>query len=143
VDDEPAVAKLATLIFRPPHFNCTAVESATQALAKLQSERFDVVVSDLTMPRIDGLEFLNRVRVLYPLLPFLVTTGVDDVEIGVHAMRSGADDYLVKPLLESAVLASVERALRRRLAERELENYRQRLEEMVAIRTEELESALE
>jgi putative nucleotidyltransferase with HDIG domain len=143
VDDEPAANKLMTLIFRPPDFNCTAVASAELALAALRVEPFDVVVSDLTMPGINGMELLSQVRRRYPQLPFLVTTGVDDVEVGVKAMRSGADDYLVKPLVESAVLASVEASLRKRFLEQELENYRQRLESMVDARTAQLQAALQ
>jgi len=63
--------------------------------------------------------------------------------VGVQAMRCGADDYLVKPLRESAVLASLERALHKRQLEQQVENYRQHLEEMVAERTEQLQAALQ
>jgi putative nucleotidyltransferase with HDIG domain len=73
----------------------------------------------------------------------LVTTGVDDVEVGIRAMRCGADDYLVKPLLESAVLASLESALHKRKLEQQVENYRLHLEEMVAERTGQLQAALQ
>jgi putative nucleotidyltransferase with HDIG domain len=62
--------------------------------------------------------------------------------VGVQAMRSGADDYLVKPFHENAVLASLESALHKRHLERQVENYRQHLEEMVADRTLELREAL-
>jgi putative nucleotidyltransferase with HDIG domain len=75
-------------------------------------------------------------------MAFLVTTGVDDVDVGVQAMRCGADDYLVKPLRESAVIASLERALHKRRLEEEVENYRQHLEEMVTERTGQLRAAL-
>jgi putative nucleotidyltransferase with HDIG domain len=73
----------------------------------------------------------------------LVTTGVDDVDVGVEAMRCGADDYLVKPLRENAVLASLESALRKRQLEQQVENYRHRLEEMVEERTSRLHKALQ
>jgi response regulator RpfG family c-di-GMP phosphodiesterase len=95
------------------------------------------------MPGISGLDLLSEVRRSYPHVAFLVTTGLDDVEVGVQAMRSGADDYLVKPLLESAVLASLESALHKRYLEQQVENYRQHLEEMVAERTGQLRQALE
>jgi cyclic di-GMP phosphodiesterase len=72
-----------------------------------------------------------------------VTTGIDDVEVGVKAMRLGADDYLVKPLLDSAVLASLEGALHKKQLEKEVENYRQHLEEMVVERTGQLQRALQ
>jgi putative nucleotidyltransferase with HDIG domain len=67
---------------------------------------------------------------------------VDDVDVGVKAMRSGADDYLVKPLLESVVVASLERALRKRWLEQQVEAYRRHLEDMVVERTEQLQTAL-
>ena len=87
------------------------------------------------------MELLIGVRHYHPHMAFLVTTGVDDVDVGVKAMRSGADDYLVKPLREGAVVTSLENALQKRKLELELENYRQHLEEMVVERTEQLRVA--
>jgi putative nucleotidyltransferase with HDIG domain len=143
VDDEPAACKLIALILAPPDFHCATACSAEEALLALHRDKYDAVISDLTMPGIGGVELLTRVRARYPHIAFLVTTGVDDVEVGVEAMRCGADDYLVKPLRESAVVASLENALRKRLLEKEVEVYRHRLEEMVAERTAQLRSALQ
>jgi cyclic di-GMP phosphodiesterase len=95
------------------------------------------------MPGISGMELLAEVHRCYPHMAFLVTTGVDDVDVGVRAMRSGADDYLVKPLLDGSVLASLESALHKRDLEKQVEDYSQHLEEMVAERTEQLQGALE
>jgi putative nucleotidyltransferase with HDIG domain len=143
VDDETAACKLLSIILGPPAFRCASANSGEEALAALQRERFDAVISDLHMPGIDGMELLVQVRRRFPHLAFLVTTGVDDVDVGVQAMRSGADDYLVKPLRESAVVASLERALHKRQLEKQVENYRQHLEEMVAERTAQLQTALQ
>jgi putative nucleotidyltransferase with HDIG domain len=143
VDDEPAACKLLSLILCPPAFQCATASNGQEALVALQQERFDAVISDLHMPGISGMELLTQVRRRYPQMVFLVTTGVDDVDVGVQAMRCGADDYLVKPLRESAVLASLERALHKRRLEQELENYHQHLEEMVAERTGQLQAALQ
>ncbi len=143
VDDERAACKLLAIMLRPPAFLCSTATSGEEALLALQRERFDAVISDLQMPGIGGLELLTQVRGCYPHVAFLVTTGVDDVEVGVQAMRSGADDYLVKPLLESAVIASLEKALHKRHLEQQVENYRQHLEEMVADRTGQLRQALQ
>jgi putative nucleotidyltransferase with HDIG domain len=143
VDDEPAACKLLAIMLRPPDFLCSTAASGEEALFALQREHFDAVISDLQMPGIGGLELLTRARRSYPHVAFLVTTGVDDVEVGVQAMRSGADDYLVKPLLESAVIASLESALHKRDLEQQVENYRQHLEEMVADRTGQLRQALQ
>jgi len=143
VDDESAACKLLSLILGPPAFQCTTASGGQEALATLQHEQFDAVISDLHMPGVSGMELLAEVRRLHPHMAFLVTTGVDDVDVGVRAMRCGADDYLVKPLREGAVLASLESALHKRQLERQVENYRQRLEEMVAQRTGQLQSALQ
>jgi len=72
----------------------------------------------------------------------LMATGVDDLRMGVQAMKRGAEDYLVKPLDLDAVVASLERALERKRLHLELENYRRRLEEMVSERTQQLRTAL-
>ena len=142
VDDEPAASRLLSLILASPAFHCTPVCSGEEALVALQQSRFDAVISDLHMPGLSGMELLAEVRRSYPHMAFLVTTGVDDVDVGVQAMRCGADDYLVKPLRESAVVASLESALHKRQLEREVESYRVRLEEMVEERTTQLQSAL-
>jgi putative nucleotidyltransferase with HDIG domain len=142
VDDELAASKLIALMLSSPAFHCTTASSGEEALVALQRERFDAVISDLQMPGISGLELLTQVRRSYPHMAFLVTTGVDDLEVGVQAMRCGADDYLVKPLRESAIRVSLESALHKRQLELEVENYRQHLEEMVVERTGRLHEAL-
>src|SRR5271169_967048 len=108
VDDEPAASKLISILLRPPAFYCTTAPNGEAALRALRLERFDAVISDLQMPGISGLELLSRVRRSRPNVAFLVTTGVDDVDVGVQAMRNGADDYLVKPLRETVLYTSLE-----------------------------------
>jgi len=142
VDDELAASKLIALMLSSPAFLCTTASSGEEALVALQREPFDAVISDLQMPGISGLELLTEVRRSYPHMAFLVTTGVDDLEVGVQAMRCGADDYLVKPIRESAIRVSLESALHKRRLEQEVENYRQHLEEMVVERTSRLHQAL-
>ncbi|HLZ52493.1 MAG TPA: HD domain-containing phosphohydrolase [Candidatus Acidoferrum sp.] len=143
VDDEPAALKLLALILSPPGFHCVTAKNGEEAVVTLQSQRFDVVISDLRMPGIDGMELLAEARRHHPHVAFLIVTGNDDVEVGVQAMRSGADDYLVKPLLDCVVIASLERSLRKRQLERQVENYRQHLETMVEERTGQLRAALQ
>src|SRR5580658_2676685 len=138
VDDEPAACKLLATILAPPDYSCAMASNGGEALDILQRERFDAVISDLQMPGMSGMELLAMVRRRHHHVAFLVTTGVDDVDVGVNAIRSGADDYLVKPLMETVVVASLERALHKQQLERQVENYRQHLEEMIAERTKQL-----
>lgn len=143
VDDEPAACKLLSIILAPPAFQCVTACSGEDALFTLDKQPVDAIISDLCMPGMNGLELLSEARKRHPHAAFLVTTGVDDVEVGVQAMRSGADDYLVKPLQESAVVACLERALHKRHLEQQVETYRRHLEAMVSERTAQLREALQ
>jgi response regulator RpfG family c-di-GMP phosphodiesterase len=142
VDDELAYRKLLAVMLTQVGMSCKTAPSAAEALSILQREPVDAVIADLNMPGVSGMELLAEVRRCYPHLVFLMATGVDDVRVGIQAMRQGADDYLVKPLQSEMVMASLERAFHKQRLEQEVENYRQRLEEMVGKRTVQLQNAL-
>lgn len=142
VDDEPAVRKMLGVMLSQAGITNQTAANAQAALDVLRNESFSAVISDLRMPGISGLELLAEVQRKYPELAFLVATGVDDVRVGVEAMKEGADDYLVKPFQLDMVLASLERAFRKKALQRELENYRHHLEEMIAERTHQLQMAM-
>jgi response regulator RpfG family c-di-GMP phosphodiesterase len=142
VDDELAYRKLLAVMLTQAGMSCKTAPSAAEALSILQREPVDAVIADLNMPGVSGMELLAEVRRYYPHLVFLIATGVDDVRVGIQAMRQGADDYLVKPMQAEIVMASLERAFHKQRLEQELENYRQHLEEMVGERTVQLGKAL-
>jgi len=142
VDDEPAVRKMLTTLLSRAGVPCGAAASAREALTVLEKTSFQAVISDLRMGATSGLELLQEVRAHFPNLAFIMATGVDDVRVGVQAMKLGADDYLLKPFDIDVVLASLQRALERKQLEREVENYRRHLEEMVSQRTQELQAAM-
>jgi len=121
---------------------CKAAACAEEGLMALETGPVDAVLSDLQMPGISGMAFLAEVRKRYRHLAFRMMTGVDDIRVGIEAMKKGADDYLVKPLQIEIVMASLERALDKKRLEQEVDHYRQNLEEMVKERTRQLETAL-
>jgi response regulator RpfG family c-di-GMP phosphodiesterase len=144
VDDEISVRKVMAAVLAQLGFPCETAASGEEALRVLETQRIDAVISDLQMPGMSGMELLAKVRQSYPQTVFLMVTGVDDIRVGVQAMRQGADDYLVKPLQVDAniVLASLTRALHVKRLEQEVENYRYHLEEIVAEQTKQLREAL-
>ncbi|MGH9431985.1 MAG: HD domain-containing phosphohydrolase [Terriglobia bacterium] len=142
VDDEEAICNILCQKFSQEGFDCRSCLSGEAALALLQKEKFDVIISDLRMPGISGLELVGRAREIDPQAAFLVVTGETDVKTGVEAMKQGAADYIVKPFHLQSVSRHVQRALEKRRLELELENYRKRLEEMVEERTQQLAQAL-
>jgi response regulator RpfG family c-di-GMP phosphodiesterase len=144
VDDEISVRKVMAAVLAQLGFPCETAASGEEALRVLETQRIDAVISDLQMPGMSGMELLAKVRQSYPQKVFLMVTGVDDIRVGVEAMRQGADDYLVKPLQVDAniVLSSLMRALHLKRLEQEVENYRHHLEEIVAEQTQQLREAL-
>ena len=144
VDDEASVRKVMAAVFAQLNLPCETAASGEEALRILEAHQIDAVISDLQMPGMSGMELLAKVRQNYPQMVFLVVTGVDDIQVGIQAMRQGADDYLVKPLQVDAniVLASLTRALHVKRLEQEVENYRHHLEEIVSEQTQQLREAL-
>ena len=142
VDDEPAVRKLLATLLSQAGISSSAAANPQEALALLEKSSFQAVISDLRMGPDSGFDLLREVRKRFPNLPFVMATGVNDVRVGVQAMKEGADDYLLKPFDIDVVLASLQRARERKQLERELEDYRLHLEEMVSLRTRELQAAL-
>ncbi len=142
VDDEPSMRKLLAAMLTDSGVACGTAASGEEALGVLEQEEVTAILADLHMPCLSGMQLLMAVRPRYPDLAFLVVTGEDDVRVGIEAMRNGADDYLVKPLQPEVVLASLQRALEKKLLQQELERYKRRLEEMVEERTGQLQSAL-
>jgi response regulator RpfG family c-di-GMP phosphodiesterase len=142
VDDEQAIRRLLSDGLGLEGFECSDTSGATEALELLATQPFDIVISDLRMPGTSGLELLEAVREKHPQVAFLMATGVNDVRVGIQAMKAGADDYLVKPFQLDEVFTALDRAIQRKRLEREVENYRQRLEEMVDQRTRQLQAAI-
>jgi response regulator RpfG family c-di-GMP phosphodiesterase len=142
VDDDPAIRGLLTAKLHLSGFIPRSCGSGEEALKILSNESFDAIISDLNMPGISGLELLAEAHHLVPHTAFLMATGVDDVSVGVAAMKQGAADYILKPFQMEAAMASLRRALEMKRMEAELEAYRLHLESMVEERTRQLRAAL-
>jgi DNA-binding response OmpR family regulator len=96
IDDQPAAGKLLALLLPHADFDCKTALSGAEALRLLENDTRDAIVCDLNMPGMSGLELRAEVHRRSPRVAFLLATGVDDVRVGIQAMKSGADDYLVK-----------------------------------------------
>lgn len=92
-------------------YRCQTAETAEKALARLDAESYDVVLTDISMPGLSGLELLGHIRQKYPDTPVIVISGISDQEYAQGMIRLGAFDYLLKPFSLEAVMKSVKRAL--------------------------------
>ena len=131
VDDEPSARHGLEKLLRQEGFLVRAEADGAAALATVDEFRPDVVVTDLRMPRMDGMELLQRLRSQDRDLPILVATAYGEVQSAVAAMRAGADDYLTKPIDIDALVLALERALDRRSLRLEAESLRRELRERV------------
>jgi putative nucleotidyltransferase with HDIG domain len=142
VDDEAGIEKVLCKALKFEGHHCHGCNSGHKALELVSSQSFDAIVSDLRMPGMDGLELLRSVRKRHPHLAFILVTGVDDVRLGVEAMKEGADDYLLKPLNLEAVAVALNHALERKRLEVQIESCRLNLEKLVDDRTQQLRTAI-
>lgn len=117
VDDDESVCGFLTELLSAEGYDCQSCSGGERALDLMRRQAFDVIILDLMMPGITGLEVLTLTRKKYPKTVFLILTGMSDVDVGVGAMKQGADDYLMKPCKPEAVVASVEQAVRKKRVE--------------------------
>ena len=143
VDDEETIREIVSSMLSGAHFKTCQAASGIEALALLESgEEFDLVLSDLMMPEMDGIALLERAKERYPDMPIVMVTAVHDIQVALQALRNGAYDYLLKPFEREQLLATVRRALEKRRLQRENDNYRTNLELLVADRTQQWKTAL-
>jgi len=129
IDDDSTVRDSVVAYLDDCEYRMLSAASATEALALLDTETADAVICDLKMPGMHGIELLERLRVTHPDLPVIVVSGAGVMDDVVRALRLGAADFLVKPILDLEVLVhSLRKALERQELERENQAYRDHLE---------------
>jgi two-component system response regulator MprA len=117
VDDEPAVRESLERSLRFEGYDVTLASDGEQALARVAEAEPDVIVLDLLMPRLDGLQTCRQLRARGEVVPILMLTARDGVADRVVGLDAGADDYLVKPFALEELLARLRALLRRRPTE--------------------------
>lgn len=139
VDDEEKLREIIVAILVAANYKCRAAAEGLEALALLEAgEEFDLMLTDLLMPNLDGIGLLERSKNKYPDMPVVIVSGVHDIQVALQALRDGAYDYLLKPFEREQLMATVRRALENRRLELEHRAYVSNLEAQVATLTEQL-----
>ena len=141
VDDEADIRDLLCELLSFD-YDCKAVSSAEEALDALAARKFDLVVSDITMGRMSGLEMIPHVLARSPETVVVMVSGMQTVESAIEALRVGAFDYIMKPFDLRQVESAVKRALEHHELREAKRRYENHLEELVEQRTLELDQAL-
>lgn len=125
VDDEPAITVALSRKLRREGHECVTAGSAEEALRRLSGERPDLVVSDVRMPGMTGLELLQETKRQDPDTQFIIMTGYSEIGFAVEALRRNADDYLLKPFDLAELDHTIARALEHRRLLRENRAFRE------------------
>jgi two-component system response regulator AtoC len=112
VDDDRAVGTVLMGLLRQAGYEASYVDSAEEALARVSSRPVDVVITDLRMPSMDGMELLEKLAERAPDVPVIMLTAHGSVQTAVEAMKKGASDFLLKPFDRDEVLFTVGKAIR-------------------------------
>lgn len=114
VDDEDLIRKSFTRELRDEHFAVTAVGSGGEAIDLLKNKQYDLVITDLLMPGIDGLGVLRAVKQYAPQTSVIIITGYGDMQSAIEALRLGADDFALKPCEIEEVVFRIRRCQEKR-----------------------------
>ena len=142
VDDEKLICSvLARRLNREGYF-CVMAHNGREALNHFYTDAISLIISDIKMPEIDGIEFLKRVKEMNPKMTVIMMTAYPEIDVAVDAMRAGAYDFITKPVDLDLVVLRVKKALEKKKLEEELEAYHKNLERLVEERTAEIRQAL-
>ena len=139
VDDEPRLRQVLMRLMESDGFRCVEAGTGADALEILERLPVTLVLTDLRMPQMDGIELLRQVRVRWPDVAVVMITAVADVEVAVSCLAMGAMDYLTKPFHLEEVRARVAQALENRRLVLENRGYQESLQEKVAVQARRLE----
>ena len=138
IDDEEQIRSLLVDLLGD-NYHCSDAGSAEEALAALSQDTFDLVISDIDMGGMSGLELVPHVHSLSPDTVVVMISGNHDIEFAIRALRVGAFDYISKPIDLRHVEASVERALNHHSLLKEKRQYKEQLENLLEQRTAEVD----
>ncbi|MGA8873554.1 MAG: response regulator, partial [Candidatus Acidiferrales bacterium] len=143
VDDEEAIREVVSTLLEAQGYPCTVASNGRLGFEAFRKDSFDLVLSDIVMPEMDGLKLLAALREEDPDVPVIMVTAMHDISIALEAIRAGAYDYILKPFEKDQLHLSVRRALEHRRLVIENRTYQADLEQLVAERTQQLSIALQ
>lgn len=129
VDDEPETCKVMRLILEQHGYAVTAVCEVATCLELFESREFDLVISDVRMPEMSGVELAARIKSRAPGMPVILITAFPDLDTAREGIRIGVDDYLLKPMNLAEIARRVSEVLEKARLRRQNDDYRRRLDE--------------
>jgi len=143
VDDDIDLLESVSELLIEDGFTVYPFTDGYDALDKLLEEQVDVVLTDIKMPKITGIELLERIRTIDSETPVILTTGYADLNMAIDAIKKGAFEFIIKPFDLTYLFHAINKGVQHKQALQLEKDYKAELENMVVQRTEELTHALE
>jgi putative two-component system response regulator len=142
VDDDRYVLESVSILLRESGFSVTSFSSGHDAIRQFVTEPVDLILTDINMPGMTGIELLEKIRYLDRETPVLLMTAYADLDTAVRAIQKGAFDFIIKPYRPPYLIHAVEKGLTYKRLTNIEKNYKRELEKTVELRTSELNEAL-
>lgn len=141
VDDDVEFANSINVFLEDIGIKPVLISSSPEAINYLSKHKVDLLLLDLMMPKMNGIEVINEIRKRDDCLPIIVVSGTGSISLAVEAVKQGADDFISKPIISFDQLEiSIEKVLEKAVLLREVEDYRKNLESLVKLKTSQLET---
>jgi DNA-binding response OmpR family regulator len=140
VDDEPVVRSFLVRVLEQEGYMAQAAHNGREALQRLEESSFDVLLTDIKMDVLDGVQLLAQAKTRYPDIAVILLTGHATVQSAVEALRLGAHDYLLKPAKNENILAAVASGLEARARQRRTARLEQVAGEMLRLMQDDLDT---
>jgi putative two-component system response regulator len=142
VDDEKMIYSVLAQRLAKEGYACMMANNGREALNHFYKNNFSLIISDIRMPEMNGLELLKNVKAVRPNMMFIIMTAYPEIDMAVEAIRLGATDFIIKPVDLELVAFSVKKALEQKRMEEQIEAHHKNLEMLVEERTSKLQRAL-
>lgn len=143
VDDDPYVLESTAILLQEAGYRIVKCQNAADALAAFRGTRVDVVLTDIKMPQVSGVELLGNIHALDPQVPVVLMTAYAELDVALDAIKKGAFDFITKPFKAEYLIHTLEKAVKYAGLIQMEKDYKKTLEETVRRRTKELSDALE
>jgi putative two-component system response regulator len=140
VDDDPFVLESVSTILHDHRYSVVSCSHAREAVGLVRENSIDVVLTDIKMPDVSGLELLDKIHQFNPQLPVILMTAYADLNVAVDAVKKGAFDFIIKPYHPDYLIHAIKKSLQFSQYLKLKENYKAYLEDMVQKRTVELDN---
>jgi two-component system, NtrC family, sensor kinase len=138
IDDEKAIIRLLSMSLRSDGHEVFTALSGKQGLTVFQKEEPEVVLTDINMPGMDGIEVLKRIKSMQPDAEVVIITGHGDIDNAIEALKFGASDFINKPVRDEVLSVALQRAEEKRAMKIQLRTYTQNLERKIQQATQEI-----